>query len=68
VIELLLLLLYYCVYIVAGSVYCPLFADDIYPVAFSVWLLMLKETLPLSSGAVSIILLLSSLHGVVLNS
>ena len=38
-------------YIAAGSVYCPLFADDICAVAFSVWPLLLKETLPLCSLA-----------------
>jgi len=39
------------VYIAAGSVYCPLFADNICAVAFSVWPLLLKETLPLCSLA-----------------
>jgi len=49
----LLLLLYYCVYIVARSVYCPLSTDNICAIAFSVWPLLLKETLLLSSVSVS---------------
>ena len=48
-----LLLLYYCVYIIARSVYCPLSAGNICAIAFSVWPLLLKETLLLSSVSVS---------------
>ena len=46
------LCIFYCVYIVAGSVYCPLF-DDICAIAFSVWPLLLKEILPLYSVTVA---------------
>ena len=48
-----LLLLYYCVYIIARSVYCPLSAGNICAIAFSVWPLLLKETPLLCSVSVS---------------